>query len=361
MYYFCTYFDRHYLPRGLALHRSLTRHAQPFVLFVLCFDDFTYDFLSRLGLPTLRPIALDQFERGDTALLEVKKTRNTLEYYYTCTPSLPLYILHHFPEVDLVTYLDADLFFFSNPAPIYQELGEQSVLIVEHRSPERDVEERFGKYNVSLVAFRRDTHAEECLSWWRERCLEWCYDRAEGGRFADQKYLDEWPRRFKGVAVLQHKGAGLAPWNVIRYRLRDSNGSMLVDSDPLIFYHFSQVKCIRPFLFDIDLDKFHVRLTATLWRKVYAPYLRELQVLARQTRLDLTANLRQGGTRTWGQLIRLVLYGRTISVIGPFSCNVHLEPVARPFLRLREFVLRSRAQRTARLDRDPGVPNHDRT
>ena len=130
-YHFCTYFDRNYLPRGLALYRSLARHCQrPFTLWVLCFDATTYRTLDRLCLPGVRLIALDQFEAGDSDLQRAKTERSLVEYYWTCTPSLPLYILRHYPEVELITYLDADLCFYADPMPIYAEMGDGSILIV---------------------------------------------------------------------------------------------------------------------------------------------------------------------------------------------------------------------------------------
>ena len=71
------------------------------------------------------PISEKVFEDNNKSLQKVKSDRSRIEYYFTCTPSLPLYILKNYPEVDIITYLDADLFFFSNPAPIYNELGNK--------------------------------------------------------------------------------------------------------------------------------------------------------------------------------------------------------------------------------------------
>ncbi len=276
MRYFCTYFDRHYLTRGLTLYRSLQKHAGDFVLWVLCLDDVSYDALTRLDLPNLRPISLPQLEKADPGLLEIKQTRSRIEYYFTCSPVLPLYILNSSPDVDLITYLDADLFFYADPQPLYDELGDESILIIEHRFPARlrYLESR-GVFNVGLLAFRNDPSGRQCLDWWRERCLEWCYDRLEDGRFADQKYLNDWPTRFSHVVVLQHKGANLAPWNWSNYHLQVRGEQAMVDGQPLIFYHFHGLKCINDRLYEPGLLGYG-RMPSSVRRWLYGPYMRVL-------------------------------------------------------------------------------------
>ena len=92
-YHFCTYFDKNYLFKGLALYRSLERHLDGFTLWILCFDELTREILQKMGLERANLIALAEFERGDEALLEAKGTRSYKEYLWTVTPSLPLYIL----------------------------------------------------------------------------------------------------------------------------------------------------------------------------------------------------------------------------------------------------------------------------
>ena len=133
--HFCTYFDVNYLSRGLALHRSLSDVCSDFELFVLCMDNGAYDLLRELALPGVTPIMLDSLEEADPDLLEARSNRSIIEYYFTCTPALPLYIMSIRHDVDLVTYVDADLFFFSDPAPIFEELGKGSVASLGHRFP----------------------------------------------------------------------------------------------------------------------------------------------------------------------------------------------------------------------------------
>jgi hypothetical protein len=234
--------------------------------------------LTDLSLPYLTPIPIEDFEKSDPELLESKQNRTLLEYYFTCTPSWPLYILRHNANIDLVTYLDADLFFFSDPAPIYYEMDKGSILIVEHRFPPRLQHMKlYGTYNVGFLSFRRDEKGLECLEWWREQCIEWCYDRVEGGRFADQKYLDDWPSRFSGVVILQHKGAGLAPWNLDNYSLGYHKGKLLVDSTPLIFYHFHGFKRINAWFYDPGSTAYALRGNSLVKRHLYGPYWRTLQ------------------------------------------------------------------------------------
>jgi SAM-dependent methyltransferase len=237
---FCTLFDAGFLPRGLVLYRSLLETGTDFRLRVFCMDEATYDLLSRMDLPRLMPISLADLERFDRDLLDVKSTRTPVEYFWTATPVVCLYCLEREPEVAEITYLDADVTFFADPQPVFEELGSESVLIVPHRyAPGYAADAATsGVYNVQFMTFRRTPDGLEALRWWRERCIEWCYARVEDGKFGDQKYLDDWPERFHGVHVLEHPGGGLAPWNVSRYTLEQSGDAVLVDGRPLIFYHY---------------------------------------------------------------------------------------------------------------------------
>lgn len=277
MDYFCTYFDKHYLTRGLALYQSLKQHCPSFKLWVLCMDKDTQEILMRLRLSDLCLIPIEEFEEEDNELLAAKQNRSLIEYYFTCTPSLPLYIFNKWPEVDLLTYLDADLYFFSNPEPIINEINGYSIALIEHRFPEnlRHLE-RHGKYNVSWLTFRRDTWAFECLHQWRKQCLEWCYDRCEEGRFADQKYLDDWPDRYKNAYVIKHKGANLAPWNVNRYLIHVNKNQIFVDGYPLIFFHFHGLVRISNCVYNPNLARYKVKPTRAILSKLYAIYISSL-------------------------------------------------------------------------------------
>jgi len=277
-YHFCTYFDCNYLTRGLVLYHSLVQHCQhPFTLWVLCFDTTTYQTLDRLNLPGVRLISLEQFEAGDSELRRAKAERSLIEYFWTCTPSLPLYIFNQHPEVQLITYLDADLWFYADPGPIYAEMGDNSVLIIAHRYPPEHAHlaEISGIYNVGLLTFRRDARGLECLRWWRDRCLEWCFVRSEDGKFGDQKYLDDWPERFSGVAILEHEGAGLAPWNATQYSIAYKEGRFTVGEAPLIFFHFHGFKSITRNV--VQPAELGYGLPLLLVEYVYFPYVNALR------------------------------------------------------------------------------------
>ena len=274
MFFFCTYFDRHYLIKGLALYGSLKKHCQSFKLYILCMDQLCYDILSRLNYEEIHLISLDEVEKFDRGLFKAKQDRSLIEYYFTSTPCLPLFILANHSEVDLITYLDADLFFFNSPKPVFDEISGHSIAIIEHRFPlylnDSGVN---GKFNVGWLSFRRDDAGLAALRWWREKCLEWCYDRPDAGRMADQKYLDDWPARFPGVVVLQHKGANLAPWNIGGYWLYWRGNQIYVEEDPLIFFHFHGFKQVNRWIYLTNLAAFRIKLSAFMRTHLFAPYI----------------------------------------------------------------------------------------
>jgi hypothetical protein len=240
---FCTLFDSGYLFKALALYDSLERACDSFHLTALCFDEEAQRLLGDLALPHLTVLPLADVEARDSGLAVARADRNRFEYCCTATPALSLHLLETMPGLREITYLDADLFFFSDPEPLFAEMGDASVLITPHRFPDylRHYEAN-GIYNVQFMTFRRDERGMAALRWWHDRCIEWCYLRLEDGKFADQKYLDDWPDRFEGVHVLRHAGGGLAPWNLDRHTLRRENGKILVDGDPLVFFHFHRLR-----------------------------------------------------------------------------------------------------------------------
>ena len=168
---FCTLFDSTYMSRGMAMYRSLCRQCNNFHLYIFAFDDYCYNFFSSNDFEHVTVISLQEFE--DQRLLVAKKNRSSGEYCWTCTPSTVLYVLDHF-EVDNCTYIDADLFFYSSPQVLIDEVGDDSVMITEHRYTEKyDQTKTSGKYCVQFVFFKNDKRARKVLEWWREACLEW--------------------------------------------------------------------------------------------------------------------------------------------------------------------------------------------
>ncbi|MDX6574906.1 MAG: hypothetical protein QOE96_859 [Blastocatellia bacterium] len=321
MYFFCTYFDSHYLTRGLALYESLEKHCSSFELWILCMDSEAHNVLAKMSLPHARLIKLEDFERGDEALLAAKNDRSRIEYYFTCTPSLPLYVFDHAPEADLVTYVDADHYFFSDPLPIFEEMADNSILLIEHRFPShlKHWEDR-GIFNVGVLSFRRDQRGIACLKWWRERCIEWCYDRLEDGRFADQRYLDEWPQLFAGVKILQNKGAGLAPWNASNYEIVLSRKKVTISGDRLICYHFHGFNQVGRRTYATGLKEFDLECNPVIRRHIYRPYLRAIlrasRLLAATSKSGeyAAANIRYGrpapdktGPVSWRRHVRMGL------------------------------------------------------
>ena len=233
---FCTLFDSNYLTRGLAMYESLRDHSNDFHLFIFAFDDRSYELLNKLNLESVTVVSLFEFE--DEELLNLKKDRTSGEYCWTCTPSVIKYCIEKY-GLESCTYLDADLYFFSNPSILIDEMKDKSVLITKHNyTPEYDLSQTSGFYCVQFITFKNDKNGIEVLNWWRNACNEWCYARAEDGKFGDQKYLDDWTERFEGIHELQHLGGGVAPWNIQQYKLEERNFE-------IVFYHFHGFKFLN--------------------------------------------------------------------------------------------------------------------
>ena len=251
MRYFCTLFDSNYLIKGHAMLTSLIKNCSNARIYVLCMDDSCFSILKKINLSNVVLIKIEEFETDE--LRRVKKTRGVAEYCWTLSPCLPKFVFVTFAEVDFLTYLDADLFFYSSIDPIFEEIADSSIAIIGHRFSERLKEREInGKYCVEWVCFKRDLDGIKCLDNWRRQCIDWCYNRLEDGKMGDQKYLDDWPELFDSCHVIENLGSGVAPWNFEQYEFSQISDTeiYLNRTHQLIFYHFHQFQIL-------DIQKFN--------------------------------------------------------------------------------------------------------
>ncbi len=277
MKHFCTSLDQGDLPGALALHRSLTTHAGEFELVILCMDAVVAGALQIRALPHTRLVPLAELTGAFPALAPARVDRTEAEFQLTCVPWLFRHLLPRIPAGELLTFLAGDLYFFSSPQPIYDEIGAASVALSPFRyAAAHAALARFGKFNNGWLALRHDATGLACAADWAEKCATWCFALLEPARYGNQKYLEAWPEKFPGTVALNHPGANLAPWNVANVHLMAAAPGPLVDGRPLVFYHFHFLRHLVSQLYDPGLFRFGVTPTRELRELVYLPYLREL-------------------------------------------------------------------------------------
>ena len=263
---YVTLFDYAFLPQGLALYHSLLEHCRDFRLWVLCIDDKCFQCLNNLNLDYIHLLKLSNLETEQ--LLSVKKDRTRAEYCWTLTPWSIQWVLDADLEAKRVTYIDADIFFFSDPSSIFSDLDNsgKSFLLTGHNfSPSYEQSSTSGMYCVQFVPVTRGK-GEIILKYWRDKCIDWCYARFEDGKFGDQKYHEEIAFLFKeDVLILNSDGRFMAPWNLD-----------IVSYSTAVFYHFHGFRIL-------DSQKFLLcqsyRVSKCVIDNVYTPYIRTLGLI----------------------------------------------------------------------------------
>jgi hypothetical protein len=277
---YCTYFDSGYLSRGLTLIDSLRAHGDHADVWVLALDEAAKRYLDEAAIPGVTAITIAEIEAAEPELAPLKEQRSRMEYYFTATPLLMRWVMNRQDDpATVVIYLDADLYFFDDPSLVLDELGDGSVGIIEHRYPPR-LEKglaKYGRFNVGWVGIRGDARGRACVDWWSASTLEWCFDKPEGGKYADQGYLDSFPVLFEGVEVLAPLGMDLAPWNTSGVEITERDGAVVVGTrrDPLVFFHFHGLRRVRDWYVSSQLI-YRAPMSRVLREAVYGVYVRAL-------------------------------------------------------------------------------------
>jgi hypothetical protein len=341
MYNFSTFFDKNYLSKGLVLYESLKNNSsENFNFFVLCLDKETENYFetNKKKYVNVITISLDTLENYDTELLSCKNNRSTIAYYFTLSPCLPIFLLESY-KLDHICSLDADIFFLSDPKPIFNYLNNYSIIITPHKFSEKLIEnEKFGLFNVSFQIFKNNKIGKDCLNLWRLQCIECCDDvlNVEKDTFADQKYLDNWFNIYhENLKILDDNISGLAPWNISKYRFEILNNVFFSQSQKVIFYHFHGFRILNNYLAVPGLS-YEVFIASNALKKLHHLYLSEILKQNKIIAVIYNNSIRHTNSNN---IIELILNDNFFFIIRNTNFNFNVN-VIRIVPLLKNFMLR---------------------
>ncbi|MCU1228602.1 MAG: hypothetical protein JWO97_1486 [Acidobacteria bacterium] len=235
-----TIIARNYLAHARVLAASLARHNPGARLHVVVLDD-----------PDLAPEPSFEIIPVDELPFEPPSDLYTMAAIYDVTElatAVKPWAFEYFFErgASVVIYLDPDIEVFDSLAPLESLTREQGMVLTPHiteplprdgkHPDERDLL-LSGVYNLGFLALSADA-AKTMLPWWRERLRRDCLNDPPGGLFVDQRWIDLAPALFE-PSILKDAGYNVAYWNLAHRVLAREGDRMLVNGQPLRFFHYS--------------------------------------------------------------------------------------------------------------------------
>jgi hypothetical protein len=305
----CTYFDVGYESRARALLASASLGKQVGVTVLLLDEE------SKLDPPeqgTSKTLAV--FLRENPSLAKRVSQRSRVEQIFSIGPSFLLGAVGSLAPDEWLVYLDADLFFFRPLESYLDDFEHANVIVSPHRhfAWNRKRLSKYGEFNVGLVAFRNNKDGLAALNYWADSCLDWCSDIPEDGKYADQKYLENFNKVASGVVVDDRKGVNMAPWNLGFSKLSlAENGGLAVDGEPVYYFHAQGIMRTKNAWVLGHLPYFSIA-TRSAKKLVYKPYLASLLKWEKDNPATQSSSSRS--SRGLASLVLLYL-GKTMHVL----------------------------------------------
>ncbi|MEH7014228.1 glycosyltransferase [Neobacillus niacini] len=272
-HYYCSTYSKDYIYKGLVLYNSLQKYDKDFHFFIICAQDEVKYLLEKIELSNATLISMKDIENDDWELANIKSTRNDKEYIWTSKASILLYLLNHFSELDHIIWLDGDTAFLSDPQPIFDEWGNYSVFLTEeqYKGKYEWLSKIYGVYNTGFMGFKRDQNALRCLQWFREKLIEWCFDKPEKGRWSDQMYVNDWVTRFDNVGVAGNLGINANLYISSQNTVTKEDDNLYINGDKLILFHYYGFKYFNGNEFDLCAHGHFPTNQIIQW--IFVPYI----------------------------------------------------------------------------------------
>ena len=200
MYHCCTITTADHLYKTMALYDSLRAVQPDTFLHVLCIDELK----EKLPTGNISLYTIDMLKHlpsAQTIITKYSASKDRLRW------SLKPVFLHYLldAKANKAIYVDNDIYFYSDPAFLFELLEAHDFLLTPHhypRDPSRDqnwleANFRVGLYNAGFIGVNKKAIRD--LDWWAACCAYRCEKNSLRGIFDDQscgaKRLD---RRARG-------------------------------------------------------------------------------------------------------------------------------------------------------------------
>jgi hypothetical protein len=264
-------------------------------------DDISFSFFKKKKLKNVTYCRLNELEGKNLELEKVKKTRSTIEYYFTLSPYVPIFFQNKF-DLKKINYLDVDIFFFKNPELFYNLTNKYSITLIKQKA-----NAKYGNYNVGWISYNfleKDTI--KILNDWKNKCKEWCYDRVENNLYADQKYLDIWPSLSKKIKILEPKYTMISPWDI--------DCMSRVSSNNFYSFHFHGLTLYKNF-FISGLSRYQNIKDRDVLKSFYIKYVELLNLKSKELNFSSKISLRYSASESLNYFYKLNLLIRKIKFI----------------------------------------------
>ena len=257
---FCCLSDINYLSRFLILYESAIKFNSHTKFFVLALDSRIFKLLKEKKLENVKIVKLSVVERKYKYLKIAKKNRSLIEYYFTLSSFFIKYIRSTFNIIHCY-YIDSDIIFVRDFKKENHRYLNHSIVIIK-----QNWKEKFGKFNVGLIFFNfKFKETSKILNRWSKECFDWCYDKCEEGKYADQKYLDQWPNQTRHLLIIEPENSVMAPWD-----LKKDNIPLLARERKTFYaYHYHDLEIINHKFFSTGICKYHKIKSRNSIKKFY--------------------------------------------------------------------------------------------
>lgn len=181
--------------------------------------------------------------------------------------------------LDRVHYIDSDVRFLADAAPLDAALTDADVLLTPHyldpfpddgHRPRVLTLLRGGAFNAGYAGVRNTPGGLAFLRWWADHVRRFGDLEPRKGMSGDQRWLDLAPALFPGCRVLRHPGANVAYWNLHERRIAETPAGWTSNGEPLLFFHFSGFDPMEPLALSKYQDRVDVRGDAGLSKLLQA-------------------------------------------------------------------------------------------